>query len=246
MIFKVWGKNQTPRRRPRITEPRKDRAALAGTNPRLKQRAYDRLAILRAYHRRLSKPRKPGTKTKVMRDFLDDLNSKALSPEGATGPIPHIHRSTLYNWCKFYRDGRLPALVPRYQIKSSTGRPTFRPLKRPIEMKFPGRPRRNGKAAFLARIKRRWKNPPLECPIRLSIFYSMPIPKGTKMPRRMWMLEHRISHTGKPNLDVLNAFLMDCLRGIIFRDHSQIVQFHSEKKFEWWPQIRILIKPFPG
>jgi len=234
------------RRRLRFTEPRKDRAVLAGITPRLKQIAYDRLAILRAYHRRLLKPRKPGTKTKVMRDFLGDFNSGALLPEGITGSITHIERSTLYNWDGFYRNSGLPALVPRYQIKSSTGRPTFRPLKRPIEIKFPGRPRRNGKAAFLARIKRRWKDPPLECPIHLSIFYSIPIPKKTKIPRRMKMLKHRISHIGKPHLDALNAFIVDCLAGIVFGDHSQIVEFHSGKKFEWWPQTRILINPLPG
>jgi hypothetical protein len=181
-----------------------------------------------------------------MRDFLADLNSAALWPEGATGPIPHIERSTLYGWIELYRNGRFPALIPRYQIKSSTGRPTFRPLKRPIELKFPGPPRRNGKTKFLVRIKRRWKNPPLECPIGLSIFYSLPIPKKTKMPRRMKMLKGKISHTGKPNLNSLDCFIVNCLCGTVFRNPSQIVLRHSEKQFSWWPQTRILIKPLLG
>lgn len=244
--IQFFHKHTKSKRRPFTFTSRKNRAVLAGITPRLKQIAYDRLAILRAYHRRLLKPRKPRTKTKVMRDFLADLNSGALWPEGGTGPIPHIERSTLFNWDKLYRNGRLPALVPRYQAKSSTGRPTFRPLKRPIELKFPGPPRRNGKNEFITCIKRRWKDLPLECPIHLYIFYSIPIPKKTKMPRRMRMLKHRISHTGKPHLDTLSAFIVDCLTGIVFKDHSQIVEFHSGKKFEWWPQTRILVKLLSG
>jgi Holliday junction resolvase RusA-like endonuclease len=44
----------------------------------------------------------------------------------------------------------------------------------------------------------------------------------------------------------LNAFIVDCMTGIVFKDHSQIQQFYCEKKFDWWPQTRILIRPLPG
>lgn len=242
MIFKIWGKSRTSGRRPWIAEPKKNNRVLAGIESRLKAKAYTRLAILRACHRKLSKPRRPKTKTELMRSFLADLNSGILWPDGALIPIPHVARSTLYSWDKIYRNGGLLALVPRYKTKLTTERTTFLPLAKPIEMKFPGPPRRSGKVKFLARVKRRWKNPPLDCPIRLSIFYSMPIPKGTKMRRGMKILKRQILHTIKPNLDTLDAFIVDCLTGIVFRDYSQIVQFHSEKAYEWWPQTRILIK----
>jgi Holliday junction resolvase RusA-like endonuclease len=246
MIFKAWRKNRIPRKPFTITSPPKDRSVLSGIDPRLKQIALNRLAILRTYHIRLSKPGRLKTKREVLERFLTDLNSGILWPNGVTKPIPHVGRSTVYVWDRAYRNGRLAALVPHYGVKLSTGKATYRPLVKNIEMKFSGRPRARGKRDFVARVKRRWKGPPLECPIRLSIFYYMPIPKGTRMRKRMGMLKHRISHRGKPNIDALNAFVVDSMMGIVFREHGQIVQFHSEKKFGWWPEVRILLKALPG
>ncbi len=244
--FKTWGKKRTSKGGPWIEPPRKDRDALAGIDPRLKQIAFDKLAILRELHLRLSRLGKFKTKTAAMKGFIKDFNSGVLRPERSASSIRHVSRSGLYVWRKLYANGGLAALVPKYRTKQSTGKAIFRPLSNPVELKFPGRPRRNGKREFVSRIKRRWKIAPLGCPICLSIFYSMPVPKKTKMPRRMNLLNHRISHTGKPNLDALNAFTVDCLTGTVFRDHSQIVEVHSEKFFAWWPETRILIKALPG
>lgn len=227
-------------------EAKKGRNALAGIDPRFKQVAYDRLAILREYHRRLSNPGRCKTKTEVMRNFLTDANAGMLWPEGSEKSVSHVSRSTLYSWRNLYKTGRLLALVPRYTGNPSTKTPIFRPAARPFEMKFSGSPKRNGKADFIARIKRRWKWPPSKYPVRLAVYYSMPIRKGTKMRRRMKMLRHEISHVKKPNLESLNAFIVDCMTGIVFKDHSQIVHFHSEKKFAWWPEIRILVREMKG
>ena len=248
MIFKVWEKKKDSRKPLRFDEPRKKRNVLDGVNPRLKQKALDRLAILRAYRVKLSEPRRPRSKSEVTRKFLELFNSGVLcpDPDGATKPISHIGKSTLNNLERAYKKGGLAALVPRYKTKRSAGQAVFQPLKFPFEMKFPGPPRRNGKRLFLERLKRRWKRPTLGCPIHLTLLYIFPIPKGTKMPRRMKMLKHKIAHTGKPNSDVLNAFIIDSLMGIVFKHHSQIIQFHSKKEYGWWPQTRILIRPVKG
>jgi Holliday junction resolvase RusA-like endonuclease len=181
-----------------------------------------------------------------MERFLLDFNSGVLSPDEATKFISHVGRATVYNWDKRHRHGGILALVPRYTTKSLAGRTIFWPLKHPFEIKLSGRPVRNGKVNFRARLKRHWKHHPLEGPISLGIFYSMPIPRGTKMQRRMKMLKHRISHIGKPNLDVLNAFVVDCLMGIVFKSHCQIINFHSEKRYAWWPEIKVLIRQLKG
>lgn len=233
-------KRRPSKRRPFAFPPRENRVVIGEISPRLRTKVYMRLAILRAYYRELSKPRKPRTKEETTRNFLSVLNSGLLFPEGF--PIPrHVGRSALYNWEKMYKDGGIAALVPNYKVKSQGGRATFRPLLNNIEMKLPGPPTAKGKVKLKARIRRRWKNPPLECPIRLGIFYSMPIPKKTKMPRRMKMLRHEISHIAKPNLDALNAFIVDSMTGIVFKDYSQIIKFHAEKGYGWWPQTRIMI-----
>jgi hypothetical protein len=247
MLFKVWGGNYGPKkRRPHFIEPRKDRAVLAGVDARLKQIAFDRLAVLRRYYFRLSNPGRFKTKTAVMKNFLDDLSSGILWPEGIPTTIRHACRSTLYNWDRAYGSGGLAALVPRYKTKLSGGQAKFRPLMEPIEWKFSGSPRRAGKAEFLARLKRRYNGPPLDCPVRLKICYSMKIPTGIKMPLRMRLLKHEISHTGKPELDGLDAFTIGCLIGTVIKDSSQIVQLHSEKNFGWWPQTKILLRPLKG
>jgi Holliday junction resolvase RusA-like endonuclease len=180
----------------------------------------------------------------VIRKFVAEVNAGMLRPEGASKFISHISKSGL---CKFWNDYKargISGLVPRYKYKgnSSTQKPTFRFVAKPFEMKFAGRPRRNGKKEFQARIRRRWKWPPSENPIRLAIYYSMPIPKGIKMPMRKKMIRQKMFHINKPNIDALNGFVVDCFSGIVLKDHSQIVHFHSEKKFETWPQVRILIQ----
>lgn len=246
MTFRSWSEKRSAGKRPRADASRKDQRGLGGVDPRLKQIAYDKLAILRGYHFALSKPRMPKTKMKVRDRFLADVNSGILFPHRAMSRINHIARSTLYNWDKLFRNGGLAALIPRYGTKLLIGKATFRPLERPMEVKLPGRPCARGKKDLKTRIKRRWKNPPLLCPIRLSIFHSMPIPQGITMKMRMKLIRHQTSYIGKPNLDVLNAFVLDAMTGIVFKDRSQIVSLHSERQFDWWPQTRILIKPLPG
>ena len=50
----------------------------------------------------------------------------------------------------------------------------------------------------------------------------------------------------KPVLNALDCFIMNCLNSVVFKDPSQIIQFHSQKDYAQWPQTRILIKPVPG
>jgi hypothetical protein len=66
------------------------------------------------------------------------------------------------------------------------------------------------------------------------------------MVRRAKMLRHEISPRGKPNLDALNAFTVGSISGVVLKEHSQIVQFHSEKKFDDLAETRILVRPVSG
>ncbi|MFB3886038.1 MAG: hypothetical protein ACE144_12480 [Thermodesulfobacteriota bacterium] len=246
MIFKTWGDKKIPKRRPGIPELPKKKSALEGIDPRLKQKALDKLSILREYQLRLSK-RGFRNKTKVQREFLEDFNAGALRPEGMS--IRHVSRGSLYNWLKCYKKGKIAGLVDHYSGRKkdqSSDEVKYKPLLAPVEMKFAGSPKRRGKAHFVERIKRRWDYPPVECPISLGIFYQMLVPRKTKMLKRAKMLKGKIKHTGKPTIKALNAFVIDCLRGIVFDDHSQIVEFYSKKEFGWFPQTRLVIRSFKG
>jgi len=211
--------------------------------------AHIRLAILNAWQRELKKIEKSKTKTQATVEFLQLLNSGLFIPEGTASKFfKHVGRSSLCGWEKAYRESGFRALLPRYKWKPGSGA-TLVPINLTWnlkEIKIPGPPKRHEKDDILFWIRQYWQDPPLECPIQLGIFYSMPIRKGTKMPRRMKMLNHKISHTGKPYLDFLNSHIMDCLAGIVFHDHSQVVLFHSEKTFAWWPKTLIVIRPLSG
>lgn len=243
MIFKTWDRKKIEKNHLRFDEPQKKQSVLEGIDPRLKQVALDRLAILRKLQERLSKPRRPKSKGEVIRRFLEEYNSGILFPRSdwAIATILHLSRATIYNWQERYKKYKLTGLVPKYKMKGSPGKAVFRPLGEPVELKFLGPPRRNGKKFFLERLKRRWKHPPLGCPIRVSIFYDMPVSRGITMPMRRRMLRGEIVHIGKPTLDDFNVFYMNCLIGVLFKDRSQIIKFNSEKKFSWYPQTRILI-----
>lgn len=245
--FMAWKESRALRRRPFTSEPQKNRNILAGVDPRLRQISFDKLAILRELHHRLLKPRKTRTKGQVIRNFLIEFNAGILSPPGGIRILRHAGRSSLYAWEKTYQRDKLAGLVPKYKTKlSKKDRATFRPLTKPIILKFPGQPKRYLKTFFQQRLRRRWQGPPLEQAIKLNIFYSMAIPKGIEMPIRMKILKHQISHTGKPTLNALDCFIMNCLNSVVFKDPSQIIQFHSQKDYAQWPQTRILIKPLPG
>jgi Holliday junction resolvase RusA-like endonuclease len=210
--------------------------------------AHARLAILKAWHGERSKIEELKTKTQATVEFLGLLNSGMLLPEGIIFKLKHLGRASLYNWDKSWRQGGLRALAPRYAWKPGSGAAII-PIKLISNLKrikIPGTPRRRARYDILPEIRKQWKGPPLEGPIQIAIFYSMPIRKGTKMGRIIRMRNHKISHTGKPYLDELNAFMMDCLVGIVFYDHSQVVLLNSEKSFAWWPKTVIVIRPLSG
>ncbi len=209
--------------------------------PEARRIASVRLGILKFYRGEISKGGRP--KREAQADFMSLYNAGLILPE--TFPKPKaISRSTLYNWDKLHRDYGFWGLIPKYRWKPKPGAAVIpiKLLSRIKEMVLPGPPKRRAKYEFLPEIRRKWKGPPFTCPIHLSIFYSMAVPKGTSMRRRMKMLKGRICHTGKPNLESLNAFLIDCLEGIIFKSHSQIQKFYSEKNYGWWPKTRIVIR----
>jgi Holliday junction resolvase RusA-like endonuclease len=70
----------------------------------------------------------------------------------------------------------------------------------------------------------------------------MAVPKGTRKPRRIKMLKGLIPHAGVPHLDSLNGFVVSCMEGIAFKDHSQIVEFKSKKAYHEVPKTTIYIR----
>jgi Holliday junction resolvase RusA-like endonuclease len=162
-----------------------------------------------------------------MREFLEIFNLGMILPETLT-TISHISRSPRYGYGYKEKPGADLAFIKLFR--------TYR------KIVIPGNPRSRGKREFLPQLGRQWHGSPLEGPVMVGIFFSMPVPKGTRMGRRMKMLRHQISHTRPPSLDRLIDFTLDCMNGIIFSDRSQIIRFHAEKEYRWNPEIRIFVR----
>lgn len=214
-------------------------------HPEARKIASFRLGVVKFYRGEISS-KGVRSKSEVIAEVISLCNAGLILPE--TFPRPKaISKATLYNWDKLHRDHGFLGLIPKYKW-TKPGAAVI-PIKLPSRLKkivIPGPPKRISKYEFLPQLSREWEGPPLTCPIHLSIFYSMAVPKGTSMRRRMEMLKGQLSHTGKPNLDSLNAFLIDCMEGIVFKSHSQIQKFYSEKSYRWWPQTRIFIRALSG
>ena len=219
-------------------------------HPEGRRIAHLRLDILKAYHEEVSKSHETEDgrlKEEVLAEFIALFNAGMILPE-VFGKPEHLSRSTIYDWDKLHRENGFVALIPGYKWKLRPGAAVIpiKSLSRLRKIVIPGSPGRRRKREVPSHISRGWERPPLTCPIRLSIFYSMPIPKNTTMRRRMKMLKQRISHTGKPHLDTLNVFIMDCMAGIVFEDLSQIIGFSCQKEYRWSPQTRIYIWALSG
>ena len=213
-------------------------------HPKAKRTAYIRLGIVKALREAIL-TRGGKSMGEVYAEVVALYNAGLILPEIFPKPKT-ISRSSLYGWNRLHKKHGFLGLIPKYRWRFKSGAVVI-PIKPSSYQKktiaIPGQPRRISKYEILPKIRSQWNGPTLDGPIQLSIFYLMGIPKGTKMRRRTRMLRREISHIGKPNLDSLNAFMVDCVTGIVFKDHSQIVRFYSEKRFGWFPKIDISVQP---
>lgn len=192
-----------------------------------------KLRVLKAWHSKLAEIKEPKTKGKATRDFVRLYNSGLLLPEGFKEP-KHISRSSLYGWEKVYKDKGLGGLIQKYKWRRKVTDnldPMFPPYKTIIISGNPGL--RFKERIFLPEVRRQWKWPPLHCPVMVVFFFHMSIPRGISMRIRMKMLNHEFPHLRKPGLNKLIAFAKECLRGIVWRENSQIIVLHAEKHYEW-------------
>ena len=81
---------------------------------------------------------------------------------------------------------------------------------------------------------------PIEGPIRLTITFSMQIPKSWSMGKKHSAEIGMTRPIGTPDLDNLIK-MIDALNGLAFKDDSQIVELFAVKKYGT-PQTSILLE----
>lgn len=81
----------------------------------------------------------------------------------------------------------------------------------------------------------------IERPISVYLWFGMFIPKSTSKKRTQLMLDGKIRHTKKPDLDNLIKFYLDVMNGEIFEDDKQIIKIKAVKEYSLKPETQILI-----
>ena len=97
-----------------------------------------------------------------------------------------------------------------------------------------------GKFLLLA-LSQYGKAEPLRGALSVSMYFGMPIPKSTSNTRSGLMLEGKIHHTKKPDIDNLVKFTLDALSGTVFSDDRQIVAVRASKGYDDRPRTEIVI-----
>ena len=77
--------------------------------------------------------------------------------------------------------------------------------------------------------------------VELTILYTLPIPKSLSKKKREAMQRGDIAHVKRPDLDNLNKFLCDCLKGICFEDDSCICRILAQKAYGDHPMTQVYI-----
>lgn len=103
-------------------------------------------------------------------------------------------------------------------------------------------PRANEKEFYQYHIKQQYEHDlPITEGVSVLAHYFLPIPKATSQKNRIKMLDGKVNHLKRPDVDNLNKFLNDCLKGIVFKDDAQIVEITSIKSYSETPRTKVYI-----
>jgi len=95
----------------------------------------------------------------------------------------------------------------------------------------------------------RWKmrddfrEEPFRVPLKVEIYFFMPIPKAASRKQREQMIRGQISHMKRPDIDNMAKFVLDCMTGVIFNDDAQINELDLKKRYATSPRTKIVITP---
>ena len=81
----------------------------------------------------------------------------------------------------------------------------------------------------------------MEGPVELELYFHMPIPKAASMIRRKQMIAGIIHHIKRPDIDNLAYVVTNALKGLVYKDDSQIVNLHVYKRYADAPKILLKV-----
>lgn len=90
--------------------------------------------------------------------------------------------------------------------------------------------------------RNKYKDKPLEGPIRIDIYFYVLIPKNTSKVRTKAKIEGSILPTKRPDFDNMTKSITDALNGLAYKDDNQIVEAHIYKYFSDNPRAEVEIR----
>jgi len=84
---------------------------------------------------------------------------------------------------------------------------------------------------FLLNVREQSHGQKLSGPLKMQMFFAMPIPKSTSKKQQLRMALNEILPTKKPDLKNLIAFAEDVLSGEIFQDDCQVCIIEAMKRY---------------
>jgi len=81
----------------------------------------------------------------------------------------------------------------------------------------------------------------IEDQIKLNISFYFPVPKSVSQKKRQAMLEGKIMHDKRPDIDNCIKSITDALNGLAYKDDNQIVEVHAMKLYDETPRTVVKI-----
>ena len=92
-------------------------------------------------------------------------------------------------------------------------------------------------------IQSQYKGDILSCPVRIDYLYLFQVPSSKSMKKQKLMIDNQVKHIVRPDLSNCVKFYEDCLKEIVIKDDSLVVQTFSEKKYS--SKCQVIIKIYP-
>ncbi len=130
-------------------------------------------------------------------------------------------------------------IVPGTPI--AKGRPKFRRIGKFVSTYSPKKTMDYETLVSTAARKAMGDQEPLETPLSLYLYISMPIPDSYSKKRRADCLIGTEQHTKRPDADNILKCVEDSMNGIVYKDDSQIVNLHVRKLYAEHAQVEIVV-----
>lgn len=83
---------------------------------------------------------------------------------------------------------------------------------------------------------------PLETPVAVYIYISMPIPQSYSKKRSAACLSGEEKPAKKPDIDNIAKAFLDAMNEVVYKDDTQVVSLHVTKAYSTVGMVEILVK----